>query len=194
MHPGGSARGRAVGGLDESEEWEEGGRMGLEACKKGGSDGSLGYHEVCGINILGKGGCEDDRERAALCVGVGGENALVLLVDWERGDVGLWGIGVVMCVQVVEHGGMCMGVGFVGNAVRHLDVDHVGVCVVCVVDGDPVVGVDIDDVCAYTVGWRWWCIGVRVDAQWVMEAWGPGEVGFDEIYENVDVAVSKALC
>ena len=56
-----------------------------------------------------------------------------------------------------------MGVGFVGNAVCHVDVDHVGMGGVCVMDGDPMVGVDIDNVCC-TVGWRWWCFGVRVDA------------------------------
>ena len=59
---------------------------------------------------------------------------------------------------------MCMGVGFVGNAVCHVDVDHVGMGGVCVMDGDPMVGVDIDNVCACTVGRRWWCFGVRVDA------------------------------
>lgn len=32
---------------------------------------------------MDEGGCEDDRERAAFCVGVGGESAFVLLVDWE---------------------------------------------------------------------------------------------------------------
>ena len=39
-----------------------------------------------GVDVLDEGGCEDDRERAAFCVGVGGvlgESAFVLLVDWE---------------------------------------------------------------------------------------------------------------
>ena len=77
----------------------------------------------------------------------------------------MWGVVVAVCVQFVERGCVCRGVGLGGkaSAVCHMNMDRVGVGVVCGVESDPVVGVDVGNVRAYAGGWWYRLFRVHVE-------------------------------